>query len=93
MGWCSRNGNLFDNNSIRSTFYEKEMNWISVKDGLPEMNQKVIICQKKKRHIGFAEYNGERFESPGFTTDGIHIRVAYWADVIFWMPLPEPPKE
>jgi hypothetical protein len=70
--------------------------WISVKDRLPEIGQKVIVIQSPKttatKHSLYAEFDGD-FLNPSFSIDGIHLGVGHWADIIFWMPLPELPKE
>lgn len=61
-----------------------EIKWISVKDRLPEYEQTVIVCTKRGLmaqthtcyHGVFMPY-GEPYVTQ---------------DVIYWMPLPEPPK-
>lgn len=70
--------------------------WISVNDRLPEKDERVIVIQNPKttatRKPLFAIFNGEKFEAPGNTHDGIHLSIGYWVDIIYWQPLPEPPK-
>lgn len=66
--------------------------WISVEERLPELNQKVLVIQNPKttatREPLYSVFNGEKFESIGFSHDGIHLGKATWADIIYWMPLP-----
>lgn len=64
------------------------MEWISVKDRLPEIGERVLTLDKRGR-IGDREYY--RFESGFicFRPDGL----VPGKDITHWMPLPEPPKE
>lgn len=68
------------------------MKWISVKDRLPEEGESVLVYDGNlplsgKPHYEVASYrtfkNGSMFVSPPYSLQGI----------IYWMPLPEPPKE
>ncbi len=71
--------------------------WIDVKDRLPENGQRVIVVQNPKttatRESLYAEFNGEKFVSVGFSHDGIHLGFATWTDIVLWQPLPTPPNE
>jgi hypothetical protein len=75
----------------------KENKWISVKDKLPLKGQRVLCVQNPEtiatREALFAIFDGERFNDPEATTDGIHRCIAHWVDIIYWMPLPEIQKE
>lgn len=63
------------------------MNWISVKDRLPEKNQNVLVYQKGGVHGG-NEIDIEYLQGDGFWADqGIMSEISHW------MPLPEKPKE
>lgn len=64
--------------------------WISVKDGLPEVGQQVLVfCRSRMsmNHVTVSTYK----------TDYSYTRRCYWSrrvkDVTHWMPLPSPPKE
>lgn len=65
------------------------MEWISVKDRLPNEMDDCLVWYKSKftyDHIRTACYLGNNF----FSTSGIsHLDFT----VTHWMPLPEPPKE
>ena len=56
--------------------------WISVKDGLPERMQPVIVCREdKKVEQGYRDVN-----------DWWKVYGTRTKRVTHWMPLPEPPK-
>ena len=60
-----------------------EMEWISVKDRLPERMQPVIVCRDNgKVEQGYRDV-GDWWKVYGTRTK----------NVTHWMPLPEPPKE
>ena len=61
--------------------------WISVEDELPERFQPVIICREKKRGEYIVE-QGMRDVKDWWKVYGTRTK-----NVIFWMPLPEPPQE
>lgn len=71
------------------------MEWISVKDRLPEDYEKVIAyCNKTNKYfVGFARkssYSGDTY----WLLVGASGAVYYVkSKVTHWMPLPEPPKE
>lgn len=73
------------------------MKWVKVTDELPKEGQRVIVVQNPEttatREALFAVYENFRFRDPAGTIDGIHMCVANWVDIIYWMPLPETPKE
>ena len=64
------------------------MNWISVKDRLPNKQDDCLVWYESKftyPHIRTACYLGDSF----FSTGGIqHSNFT----ITHWMPLPEPPK-
>lgn len=71
------------------------MEWISVKDRLPEDEQRVIAyCQKVKKYfVGFAErshYSDKVHWWHEGAKGGLYSATS---KVTHWMPLPEPPKE
>jgi len=62
------------------------MNWISVKNKLPEQNESVLIFSK----------NGGVAEARYRETENVFIQYRWSVikgnDVTHWMPLPEPPE-
>ena len=57
--------------------------WISVKDRLPERNDRILAYTPLKP--GYTElYN---------VTRGFMAQLGKRSDITHWMPLPEPPKE
>lgn len=76
------------------------MNWISVKDRLPQEKQDVLVFERWM-DIPFVGYlvkdkwhvNKEFYEVGGTYADGYIIGVVSQKDVTHWMPLPEPPKQ
>lgn len=74
------------------------MEWISVKDRLPELDESVL-CYSKTKDVYNGEENhiislGKRFvnytQEPVFVADSGMLMET--TEVLFWMPLPEPPK-
>lgn len=67
--------------------------WISVKNKLPEKEQKVLFYVKERDEI-FAGCFSLRFENNQFefveNLDGWNF---FEETITHWMPLPEPPKE
>lgn len=61
--------------------------WISVEDELPERYQPVIICREKNRGEYIVE-QGMRDVKDWWKVYGTRTK-----KVLFWMPLPCPPKE
>ena len=77
------------------------MEWISVKDKLPENDDDVLVydyrdgiglgCFEKKEVTGYFESDGSFFE----TNDGWDVNYS-WARHMgptHWMPLPKPPMD
>lgn len=64
------------------------MEWISVKDRLPnDGDYKIVYCvDGNRRHVSFAKFQN-RYKQ--FNLTGAR---SYWR-VTHWMPLPAPPKE
>ncbi len=67
------------------------MEWISVKDRLPKIEEEVLAYAGKKPwgpdiHVGNLQ---EGYDSIYWT----YYDYLEWHDVTHWMPLPEPPKE
>ena len=55
--------------------------WISVKERLPELTGKYLVCTTK-RSVYLA-----KFSAPNYFHTDMNTHIAYW------QPLPEPPKE
>jgi hypothetical protein len=78
------------------------MEWISVKERLPDDDQDVLVYHLHDAHVtvGYFEKDNVSFyiESDGgkfYTDDGWETEIP-WAQkggVTHWMPLPEKPKE
>ena len=65
--------------------FEKVEGWISVKDGLPERNQNVLIAREKPFHT---------YLLTAFQRDGVfhsNQDAIMLGKVTHWMPLPKPP--
>lgn len=64
------------------------MDWVSVKDRLPNVMENVLVYWKNtsqgKEYYEITYYDGDHW----FTLDR-----KPWIEVVAWMPLPEPPKE
>jgi hypothetical protein len=70
------------------------MEWISIKDRLPEQNQNVLIIDIHKR-MATAIYSKEKeCWDPGYFDcwDTDHCCGRELDETTHWMPLPEPPK-
>ena len=64
--------------------------WISVKDGVPEFEQKVLCFGNNQIFIGYASQFGGTFY--WCSTDYDHIEFVQEKEPItHWMPLPDPP--
>ena len=64
--------------------------WISVKDRMPEPEEKVIIWTKTDC-MRYAQYHDDGSNNPWYVYED---DARAWTNVItHWMPLPEPPKE
>jgi len=78
----------------------KKDGWISVKDQLPEIDQDCLVIQDPKLTATreplfstFEERHGEgKFRSYEKSGEFNHIGIGYWTDIIYWRPIPEPPK-
>lgn len=77
------------------------MEWISVKDRIPEDGVWVLCVDTSKRMVvakcerQTSYYSPHSFESPGewISWDSWHCCGSEADDPTHWMPLPEPPKE
>lgn len=65
------------------------MNWISIKDRLPENNGRYLVncIVGENNYINIYVYHGGVADNCGWIKNGT-IR----KDVTHWQPLPEPPK-
>lgn len=64
------------------------MEWISVKDKLPESGKRYLV-QIIEPYFGTKMIDILRYDSSDWVYDGMPVL----ANVTHWMPLPEPPKE
>lgn len=67
------------------------MNWISIKDKLPDYGKKVMICLKKKNNACDTEYY--YFVSTGYLccTEGWNLEE--YGEPVSWQYFPELPKD
>jgi len=72
------------------------MNWISIKDKLPEIEKYVLVCYKNNVFQGYLDEwehdNCWYIFSGSFTLDEVDYNIKL-DEVTHWMPLPEPPEE
>lgn len=70
------------------------MNWISVKDGLPENRDYVLVCctMKVTNKIDYINAVTMAFVCEEGFVD-VELDETITEGVTHWMPLPEPPKE
>lgn len=61
------------------------MNWISVKDRLPEIRTPVLVAYGVRIFIAIIQSHNKRFTEISTWEDGFHELITHW------MPLPEPP--
>ena len=71
------------------------MNWISVKDRLPERNQKVLAWNREEQFVASRWWFEEMPEEIYFKSIicGCGNGVDLTEEITHWQPLPEPPKE
>ena len=62
------------------------MDWISVKERLPETGQEVLMWQECQPYAP----GSFRYDMCVYNTG---VYQPWWKHVTHWMPLPEPPKE
>jgi hypothetical protein len=100
-----------DNENILSAIYEgmelyKNNQWISVEDGLPELETKVIVIRPNKYSgkndvlMAYLHDSGEQGRSCGKMFEFDWLYGKYWSlpavvklnAITHWMPLPKEPK-
>jgi hypothetical protein len=73
------------------------MEWISVKDKLPEYPQVVLVTNKDSNLYSTAYFNGTQWiPDPfviGYDSWDDFTALRLMIEPTHWMPLPEPPKE
>lgn len=68
------------------------MDWISVKDRLPDNAQRVLIAEYDPSYSS-AAISGEYFAHEGFLYVDARHGMRQGADVRYWMPAPEIPED
>ncbi len=71
--------------------------WVSVKDRLPELRQKVLVWYNNGYEVAYLQkFEPPKLQYPQFN----NVEMFEWCfgdfedfDVTHWQPLPEPPKE
>jgi len=66
------------------------MEWIKVEDMLPEFGKDVIVFSDRK---DYKIYNVDTLKEITQNESGIIVDFWNTSDVIYWMELPEPPKQ
>ena len=67
------------------------MEWIAIKDRLPEIDQQVLFCAFI--HDGFTDVELGWYEGGKTESDAIAIETAFdWFPCTHWMPVPDKPK-
>ena len=74
----------------------RQSGWVSVKERMPEAETIVIVYGRMKyawekdfsRFVDVATYDGQFFDTVNDWYEG-----QQYFDIVYWMPLPEPPKE
>ncbi len=80
------------------------MEWISLKDKLPKLNESVLLfddwvshrdtnTKHKEVRVGFLEEYTIRKSKIGIVVDCEWKGTEFAFNITHWMPLPEPPKE
>jgi len=68
------------------------MKWINIKDGLPNVNERIIVCCDPKKYSPCVTIltmpSLERYHE----TLKYKRKESLWFGATHWMPLPEPPK-
>lgn len=65
-----------------------EMNWISVKDRLPEHDNDVLVYLNNSCAVGFYSQDNKKWFRDRCTCSDCYLEL----DATHWMPLPEEPK-
>ncbi|MBR5291695.1 MAG: DUF551 domain-containing protein [Clostridia bacterium] len=84
---------MLDAAENKSKEKEKKLTWISVNDRLPERKQDVLMYfDTGNMAVGFW-YTGDETITfwSAYTDDGMYADCD--CEPLYWMPLPEPPKE
>jgi hypothetical protein len=70
------------------------MEWISVKDKLPQDGQMIAACIDRLQTGCICRYcENEEEKLPCLIYGPLRILGFTWKDVTHWMPLPNPPEE
>ncbi len=82
---------------LHMTYKAAAPQWISVKDRLPELRQKVLVWYDNGYEVAFLQkFEPPKLQYPQFN----NVEMFEWCfgdfedfDVTHWMPLPKPPEE
>lgn len=104
--WCKSQSSSYDNHwddvIERLDAQPTVGGWISVKDRLPEEQIPVLVYvppysnenEKYAEYVGVAYYMYSAIGGYWAGTDGnVYGAIGIIHDPIYWMPMPEPPKE
>ncbi len=69
------------------------MEWISVKDRLPEFNEKVFCYDTQMVYIAFRKVEEEYNEHWCICEDSCCSCVGCTGAITHWIPLPQPPRD
>ena len=69
-------------------YHQQQLDWVNVKDRLPEEEglDWLVLVKNKNKEGGIFIHDVAQYEQ------GKWSKSSTWEDVVYWMPLPTPPK-